>query len=118
MKPDLDDLYAVLLAWVAAGEPRSYARLSRDYQDRTGDWFEPHGSWDAPLGALNNRLARVHAPALSALVILQGQNEPGAGFWASAPNVPQCPPTEAARLAEWNRILTEVFEFPWPRHLP
>ena len=118
MAPDLDELYAVLLQWVAAGEPRTYGDLSRDYQSRTGDRFEPHGSWDHPLGALNDRLARAGAPALSSLVILQGENEPGAGFWASAANVPRRPDDEQSRLAEWNRILREVFAFKWPRHLP
>jgi hypothetical protein len=118
MTPNLDDLYIVLRQWAAAGKPQTYKQLSHAYQARTGDWFEYHGSWDAPLGELNNRLATVGAPALSALVILQGENEPGGGFWGCAPNVPPRPKKDDDRIAEWSRILKDVLAYPWPQALP
>jgi len=118
MTPNLDDLYVVLRKWASGKGPQSYTDLSHKYQARTGDWFEPHGSWDKPLGELNNRLATIGAPALSALVILQGANEPGGGFWGCAPNVPRRPSNEIERLEEWNRIVAEVRAYPWPDILP
>ena len=118
MTPNLDDLYFILRNWAAGKGPQTYGDLSHAYQARTGDWFEPHGSWDRPLGELNNRLAAIGAPALSALVILQGANEPGGGFWGCAPNVPRRPSNEIARLEEWNRIVTEVRAYHWPEILP
>lgn len=118
MTPDPDDLYAVLVKWVSGARPQTYGDLSRDYEARTGDWFEPHGSWDHPLGALNQRLGKVGAPALSALVVLQDSSEPGAGFWGSAPNVPQRPRDEVTRLVEWSRIVKDVLAYQWPRNLP
>ena len=85
----------------AAGKgPQPYLALSHAYQERTGDWFEPHGSWDKPLGKLNNRLAVARAPALSALVILKEENEPGGKFWGCAPNVPNRPSNEMDRITE------------------
>ena len=118
MTPNLDDLYVILRKWAAGRGPQSYTDLSHAYQARTGDWFEPHGSWDRPLGELNNRLAAIGAPALSALVILQGANEPGGKFWGCAPNVPRRPSNEIDRLTEWNRIVAEVLAYPWPEILP
>jgi hypothetical protein len=119
MTPDLDELYAVLSEWAVAGKARTYGELSRAYHARTGDWFEPHGSWDAPLGYLNNRLyVAIRAPALSALVILQNTNEPGGRFWGCAPNVPKRPQNDIARLFEWNRILKDVLAYQWPPILP
>ncbi|MBK9265979.1 MAG: hypothetical protein IPM54_40115 [Polyangiaceae bacterium] len=118
MTPNLDDLYIVLSQWAAAGKPQTYKQLSRAYQARTGDWVEFYGGWDAPLGELNNRLASIGAPAISALVILQGQNEPGGGFWGSAPNVPPRPKRYDDRIAEWSRILRDVLTHRWPPMLP
>jgi hypothetical protein len=118
MKPNLDELYVMLCQWAAAGRPQTYQQLSHDYHARTGDWIEYHGGWGAPLGELNNRLAEIGAPAISALVILQGQNEPGGRFWGCAPNVPPRPKRDVERLAEWNRILTEVLSYSWPNALP
>lgn len=118
MTPNLDDLYVILRNWATGKGPQTYTDLSRAYQARTGDWFEPHGSWDKPLGELNNRLARIGARALSALVILLGANEPGGGFWGCAPNVPGRPSNEMDRLKEWNRIVSEVRSYPWPDILP
>ena len=113
-----DELYAVLRDWAVARKPQTYGQLSRAYQARTGDWFEPYRSWDAPLGRLNNLLAAVGAPALSALVIVEKTNEPGGGFWDCAPNVPKRPQEDSARLSEWNRILKDVFAYQWPPTLP
>jgi hypothetical protein len=114
---NLDDLYMILRTWALAGRPQTYKRLSEAYQAQTGDWLHWHGSWDEPLGAINNRLAAVGAPALSAVVILLDQNEPGGEFWGCAPNVPPRPRTDHARLAEWTRILNEVRAYPWPQTL-
>ena len=61
-EPDLHEVYAILREWAMAGTPQAYGDWSRNYQKRTSHWFEPHGSWDAPLGKLNERLADVGAP--------------------------------------------------------
>lgn len=116
--PDLDHLYPILREWALAGRPQYYSDLSAAYHERTGEWFEPHGSWDIPLGALNNRLAAAGAPPLSALVMLRETSEPGGGFWGSAPNVPQRPRSETARAVAWSRMVTAVIEYPWPERLP
>jgi len=118
MTPNLEDLYSILRNWALAKKPRTYGDLSRAYQERTGVWFEPHGNWDRPLGELNNRLATIGAPALSALVILQGANEPGGGFWGCSPNAPRRPANEIERLEKWNSILEEVRAYSWPENLP
>ncbi len=114
MPINLDELYVILREWALDGRPQTYRRLSEVYRERTGNWFHWHGSWDHPLGAINNQLARVGAPALSAVVILQDKNEPGGDFWGCAPNVPPRPRTDDARLAEWTRILNDVRNYPWP----
>ncbi len=118
MKPDVGHLYAVLCQWAAEKKPQTYTQLSHDYHALTGTWFEPHGSWDAPLGELNNQLAALGAPALSALVIRQETKEPGDGFWGCASNVPSRPKKEIDRLAEWSRIVNDVIAFSWPVTLP
>jgi hypothetical protein len=118
MKPDIDQVYAVLRQWAADGKPQTYGDLSRDYHARTGHWFEPHGSWDAPLGDLNKHLASVGLPALSALVILHDANEPGAGFWGCAPTVPHRPRNDIQRITEWDRIVKTVIAQSWPPVLP
>lgn len=117
---ELDDLYAVLRTWAIAklAKPQSYSELSRQYKIRTNDWLEPHGSWDRALGELNQRLHQHEAPALSALVVLNDSQEPGAGFWSSAPNVPPRPKSEVERLAAWSRIVKDVLAFEWPAALP
>ena len=118
MKPNIDHIYAVLRQWAETGKPQTYAQLSHDYHARTGECFEPHGSWDTPLGELNIHLASVGAPALSALVVLQKTNEPGDRFWGCASNVPPRPRTEIDRLTEWSRMVKEVIGFNWPLSLP
>ena len=116
--PDIDEIYQVLRQWAILGAPKTYKDLSLEYYKRTGAWFEPHGSWDVPLGTLNKRLAAVDAPALSALVILQEKNEPGGKFWGCAPNVPPRPRSEVARWTEWDRIVKTVCAYDWPQKLP
>jgi hypothetical protein len=116
--PNLDDLYVVLRSWALAKQMHTYTDLSREYQTRTGDWFEPHGGWDASLGALNQRLHSANAPALSALVILKDAKEPGSGFWGSAPSVPPRPKGEVERVAEWSNIVATVHGYAWPLALP
>jgi hypothetical protein len=70
MSPSLDEIYFVLRGWARSGLPATYTELSAAYKARTGTWFEPHQSWEEPLGELNRRLHAVGAPALSALVVL------------------------------------------------
>ena len=118
MKPDIGHIYAVLRQWAIAGEPRTYTQLSLDYHARTGEWFEPHGSWGAPLGELNNHLASVGAPALSALVTLKETNRPGGEFWGCAPNVPPRPKNDDDRDEAWCHILDSIGKFDWPTSLP
>lgn len=118
MKPDVGHVYAVLRQWAMAGKPQTYKQLSLDYHSRTGDWLEPHGTWEAPLGELNSLLVSVGAPALSALVVLQETREPGDGFWGCAANVPSRPKKDIDRLAEWTRIFTAVIKYRWPVTLP
>jgi len=91
---DFEALYAILAA-VARNRNNgllTYGQLSQQYLAATGDWHEPHGSWDAPLGQLNQMLNAVRWPPLSAVVVLQtpdgGFGEPGGGFWESSPNIP------------------------------
>jgi hypothetical protein len=116
--PDIDALYQVLREWAVSGNPKFYTDLSREYNKRTGDWFEPHGSWDIPLGELNKRLASIGAPALSALVILKEKKEPGGSFWGCASNVPPRPRNDIMRIAEWTRIVNAIYAYPWPLALP
>lgn len=118
--PEIDDLYAILRRWAVAKQIHSYTELSVEYKARTGDWFEPHGSWDAPLGNLNQHLYdTLEAPAISALVVLKKDPpEPGGGFWGCAPNVPARPATDIDRLAEWARIVKDVHAYKWPPGLP
>jgi len=103
----------ILVEWVKAKTPKTYSDLSDAYMEKTGEWHEPHGSWDVPLGQLNNDLADNSAPAISALVVLKGKNEPGGNFWGCAPNVPERPKNEMDRLAKWKEILDDIFAHNW-----
>lgn len=116
--PNLDDLYSVLRTWALAKTRRTYTELSQDYHRQTGDWLEPHGSWDIPLGDLNRRLHAAGAPALSALVVLKATGQPGGAFWGCAPNVPPKPKTDIERLAAWSQIVSSVHAYAWPGSLP
>ena len=118
MKPDIGVIYVVLRQWAATGKPQTYSQLAHDYHAQTGEWFEPHGSWDSPLGELNIHLASVGFLALSALVILQETKEPGYAFWGCALNVPPRPRNDIDRVIEWSRIVKEVIGFNWPLRLP
>lgn len=118
MKPDVGAVYSILRSWALRGGPKSYSDLSAEYQSLTGAWHEPHGSWDSTLGELNSLLATVGAPALSALVILKGANEPGAGFWGCAPNAPRRPKDALDRLTEWNKVVSQIKAYKWPSTIP
>jgi len=103
----------ILVEWAKTKTPKTYSDLSDAYMKKTGEWYEPHGSWDVPLGQLNNSLAANGAPAISALVVLKRQNEPGGNFWGCAPNVPERPKNEMDRLVKWKEILDDVFAYDW-----
>lgn len=118
MQPSIDIVYEILKEWAIQKTPRSYTNLSEVYRAKTGDWYEPHGSWDTPLGQLNNALANAGAPAISALVILKEANEPGGNFWGCAPNVPERPKDDITRLLEWNKILNNIFVYQWSDSIP
>jgi hypothetical protein len=116
--PDVDAVYLILKRWAEAEQVRTYTDLSNDYLAGTGAWFEPHRSWDRPLGEVNRRLAEHDAPAISALVVLMDQREPGRAFWGCAPNVPPRPRSDVERVAVWARIVDDVHAFDWPVALP
>ncbi|MBM9514698.1 hypothetical protein [Desulfogranum marinum] len=118
MAPSIEEVYSILRKWGIDNEPHSYTDLSVEYQQQTGKWLEPHGSWDNTLGVINNILAEINAPALSAVVIYKDGDEPGRSFWGSAPNVPERPQDDLVRLAEWNRILKDIKQYDWPELLP
>ncbi|MBI9047248.1 MAG: hypothetical protein JEZ06_22365 [Anaerolineaceae bacterium] len=118
MQPSIDIVYKILKVWAKQETPKSYSDLSDAYQIKTGEWHKPHGSWDRPLGQLNNVLANAGAPAISALVILKIANEPGGNFWGCAPNVPERPKDTIARLSEWKKILDDIFAYKWPESIP
>ena len=87
----------------------THGELSQAYLDRTDEWYEPHGSWDVPLGGLNVTLHAVRCPPLSAVVILdKDDREPGGGFWGSAPSIPARPTNDIYRITEYGRILGQV----------
>lgn len=75
-------------------------------------------TWDTPLGEINQRLASINAPALSALVVLKATGRPGGAFWGCAPNVPPRPKKESDQDTAWVRIYTAVIGFDWPPVLP
>ncbi len=93
----------------------SYSDLSNRYMEKTGELYDHHGNWDKPLGLLNRELAAIGAPALSALVVLKGKNEPGGKFWGCASNVPERPKTPDERFSEWVKILNAVFAYDWTK---
>lgn len=115
--PDLATVYLVLRRWAIKGEPRSYTDLSNDYCQLTQTWFEPHGSWDLVLGELNQVLASMGAPALSALVCVKETGEPGAGFWGCVPNLPRRPKNILERTDVWMAELERINLYQWPDRL-
>jgi hypothetical protein len=118
MDIDLEHLYAVLMPIARNRGQMTYLQLSHGYYGRTHDWHEPHGSWDNPLGELNRILHAVHWPALSAVVVLQDEREPGGRFWESSPNIPPRPNDPVARIALYGQILGQVHAAPWPNTIP
>jgi hypothetical protein len=115
--PEHRVVYKILVSWAREKKVRSYLDLSHAYAAETGVGFEAHGTWDDPLGAINNIAVRWGAPAISALVILKGSNEPGGGFWGCADNVPAKPKSPMDRLAVVTRIQNEVHAYDWPATL-
>lgn len=105
MGPDPDDLYAVLVKWARQSRRGTYAELSHDYAQRSGDSFPPRGSWDQPLGLVNRRLAATGAPALTGIVVRGDTDRPGGSFWGCASNVPARPRDEVERDAVWAGLL-------------
>ncbi len=114
----LDDLYAVLVPVARRKQQLTYGELSQHYHQRTGGWYEPHGSWDAILGQLNRTLHAMGWPPLSAVVVNQETKEPEAGFWGDSPNVPARPANDLARIAVYGQLLRSVYEIAWPETLP
>jgi hypothetical protein len=118
MDIDLEVLYSIL-AEVARNQGQiTYGQLSQRYLDLTQDWHEPHGSWDAPLGQLNQLLDTIRWPPLSAVVVLQDIREPGGRFWESCPNIPARPSNDIERIALYGRLLGDVHSARWPETIP
>ena len=59
---DLNILYGILRQFARNRWIRTYLQLSEAYRDRTGVWFDPHGSWDMPLDEINKRLDAATPP--------------------------------------------------------
>lgn len=121
--PDLAVVYRILLRRARNGSTMSYEDLSNDYERETGVYYHYHGSWDEPLGDLNNRLyAARHFPPLTAVVTYKpGTGEellPGNAFWGCAPNVPQRPRSADRRQEVWADILNQIYSADWPNDLP
>ena len=117
---DLNHLYAVLAAVARREGQFTYGELSQAYMDRTDEWYEPHGSWDEPLGRLNVTLHAVRWLSTSLRVVIRDDEtrEPGGGSWESSANVPARPTNEINRIAEYSRLLRDVYRAPWPEALP
>ena len=111
---DIHIIYDILVSWK---NPKTYSDLTNDYKLKTREWYSPQ-SWEVSLSQLNQRLAEVGAPALSALVVSQTTNEPGPRFWASAPNVPAKHNNPLKSHFLWQEILKQVLIYPWPTELP
>jgi len=118
MDINLDDLYAILATVARNQDQITYGDLSQRYFDRTEDWHEPHGSWDEPLGELNQMLLTLRWPPLSAVVVLQDIGEPGGRFWDQPPDVPPRPANDITRIGEYSRILRLVHDANWPVTIP
>lgn len=116
---DTQAIYEILVkhANLDNGRPKvlTYSELSYAYREKTGEWHDPHGSWDGPLGDINNALYSIKAPALTALVVLKSSGMPSKGFWGCAPHVPAKPIDE---LKEWMDILNQIESYNFPEVLP
>jgi hypothetical protein len=119
---NFDALYTILASVARDHGLLTYTELSQCYHTATGDWHEPHGSWDVPLGQLNLMLHGFSWPPLSAVVVLQadggGHGEPGGGFWQSSPNIPARPANALARTTTWGQLLNDVYAAAWPGAIP
>ncbi|MBC8179824.1 hypothetical protein H8E88_01755 [candidate division KSB1 bacterium] len=118
MSPDVETIYKILVGWAINTGPQYYKNLSEEYKNITGQWYEPHGSWDKPLGEINVRLSKIGAPAITVLVFLKGQNEPGGNFWGCAENVPSRPKDDSERISKVFEIVKIAREHKWPNSLP
>ena len=117
--PEHRVVYEILVSWAKAkpGKAGFYSTLSDEYERVKGERFSAHQTWDDPLGAINNIVARWGAPAISVLVITQKLNEPGGGFWGCADNVPARPKSTMQRVEVLTEIRNAVFAYDWPATL-
>lgn len=115
MSINVSTVFNILKERVQNGKAKvlTYSELSQAYYDQTGIYHEPHGSWDAILGSINNALNTKNAPPISALVILKGKNEPGGGFWGCSENVPSRPKDDLERMTIWMNIIKDIEQFDW-----
>jgi hypothetical protein len=119
---DLAVLYGILRGVAKRQQIISYEDLSRLYQEATGDWHEPHGTWDSPLAEVNGHTKAASLPPISALVTYKPQEgsnlePPGSGFWGS-PGVPPRPGRADNRLLVWMGFVNLVHRAEWPERLP
>src|SRR4051794_16738948 len=112
--PDEQITYQLLRAIARDGTTRTYGDLSQLYRDRTGVWFEPHGSWDPVLDNINTRREAADPPPLSAVVVNQDTQEPGGGFWGCCARTRNPPRRAEERRLEHIVILNEVYAANWP----
>jgi hypothetical protein len=118
---DLAVLYGVLRKVAMSKGVISYEDLSRLYHEATGNWHEPHGTWDVPLAEINGHARAANLPPLSGLVASKSPQEgnfgpPTAGFWES-PGVPAMPRKAADRLLVWMGFVNLVHRATWPETL-
>lgn len=96
----------------------TYGDVSKEYEILTGVNHSPHGTWDVPLGQINNICNNHGLPPISAVVVLSDTHVPGNGFWGCAPNVPNKPLDENEALSTWLDIWKrEVLSADWPETL-
>ena len=118
MAVDPNILYIILSRIALQPTILTYTNLSDAYYKETGEWHEPHGSWDAPLGELNRDLDLLGWPPLSAVVVLNDSREPGGLFWESSPAVPPRPRNDLDRTIKYAEILSQVHNAPWTSKYP
>ena len=111
-------LYGILRGVAQSNGVIAYTGLSNAYLNAEGGSIDPQYGWNEPLGELNVSLHGAGCPPLSAVVISQERNEPGNGFWGSAPNVPPRPTNEIERLETWHGLLDQVYGHRWPEQFP
>jgi hypothetical protein len=121
----LKDVYDILIWTARVKETISYTRLSEEYRSKKHTYYPPRGTWDVPLGEINNILYAYsnEFPALSAVVVHKPsypgeETLPGDGFWGCCPNVPPKPPTLDEQKDVHRRILRMVWDTKWPDRLP